>query len=75
MSNKLKLTKEQFVALNTANAATVMSGLYDLIDELVEACNDEASVELWDSLKKRINSVESKARKVVAFDVDGGDDD
>lgn len=75
MSNKVKITKEQFNALNTANAAGVMRGMYDLIDDLVSACNDEVAENLWEELKARINSAESNALKIVGFDIAGDDDD
>lgn len=68
MSDKIiELSTEQFKAANAQNAIGVFDGLSELIDELVCAADDSEAMELWEALKDRISSVNSRHASVIRF--------
>lgn len=63
----IELSAEQFKAANAQNAIGVFDGLSELIDELVCAADDSESLELWEALKDRLESVNSRHASVIRF--------
>ena len=68
---KVKVTQEQYKCINIGVAATVLTGMEDLIEEAIDVLEDNEAQELWVALMDRINLVHIRAREVVQFDVEG----
>ena len=69
--DKIKLTQEQYKYFGIGVAATVLTGMEDLIEEAVDALEDDEAQELWVALMDRINLAHIRAGGVVQFDVEG----